>query len=777
MKTLLRISLLLTALLVNCFTLAAEPFVVSDIRIEGLQRVSPGTLFRNFPISVGDTIDEASLVGASRSLFRTGFFSDIQLAHEDTVLVVTVEELPSISGIQLDGNKALKSEDLLDGLSNAGLAEGEIFRRATLDRLQQELTRQYISQGRYGVRVETDVERQPRNRVALSITIDEGSPAAIKKITIVGNSIYSDKELLGEFELKTTNWLSFFRNDDKYSKEKLQGDLERLESQYKDNGYINFNVESTQVSITPNKEDVYITINLVEGELFTVSETRFAGDLILPEDELNKYVVVKSGEIFSDRKVTATTEFLTTVLGNEGYTFANVNVIPNINNDENTVSLTLFIDPGKRSYVRRITFKGNTTTVDEVLRREMRQLESAWASNRRIEQSKVRLERLGFFKEVNVETPKVPGTDDQIDVEYTVEEQPSGSINASLGFSQGRGLILGAGITQNNFLGSGNQVSFGVNRSRFRESYNFSYLDPYYTVDGVSRGFNLFFRKLDFDEDNIASFTTDSFGGSVNFGYPLSETQALSFSFGYENTDITEGVFPVLEISEFLSDEGNQFDEFIVTGTWRQSTLNRGVFATRGSSQSLGLELAVPGSDIGYYRLTYNGQTFVPLTRALTLRLRTRLGYGDAYGGTSSLPFYKHFFAGGVDSVRGFENNTLGPRSTPSSLDPSPDRDPFGGNVLITGSTEIIFPVPFLKDQRSVQAAAFVDFGNVFNTECPSVSTNCSDIELDDIRYSVGVGGTWLSGFGPITVSIAVPMNEGPDDDKEVFQFSFGRTF
>lgn len=765
---------LLTALACSA---SADTFKVSDIRIEGLQRVSAGSLFRAFPIAVGMTVDDQSLSDATGSLFKTGFFNDIRLGRDNNVLVVTVEERPSISGIQIEGNKALKTEDLMDGLRQSGLSEGEIFKRATLEGLEQELSRQYVSQGRYGVKIETDVDNQPRNRVALSINITEGEPSTIKQVNIVGNSVYKSEELLDLFELRTVPWYKFWRNDDKYSREKLSGDLEKLKSRYMDTGYINFNIESTQVSITPDKENVYITVNIVEGKRYTIGEVKFTGDLVLEEAFLRNFLLVRKGNIFSNQLLTTTTELITESLGNEGYTFANVNGIPEINEADNTVDISISVDPGKRAYVRRINFKGNTKTVDEVLRREMRQMESAWASNQKIELSKTRLQRLGFFKDVNVETPQVPGSPDQIDVDYTVEEQPSGSITASLGFAQGSGLILGASLSQNNFMGSGKRVSIGANRSRYQTSYNFSYQDPYYTVDGVSRGFNLFFRELDYDEDNISSYKTDSLGGGVSFGYPLSETQTISFGFGYEFTDITEGVFPVLEISEFLDREGDAFSEYLFTTSWRQSKLNRGVFATRGSSQSLSLELAMPGSDLYFYKLTYNGQLFFPLTRSFTLRLRSELGHGDAYGDTEALPFYKHYFAGGFDSIRGFKRNELGPRSTPSPIDPSQEPDPFGGNTLITGGLDIIFPVPFLKDNRSVQSSFFIDVGNVFNTECPAISQNCLDIDMSELRRSMGLGATWLSGFGPLTFSIAQTFNEGPLDDTEFFQFSFGQVF
>jgi len=769
------ILLLVVVTIIN--TVAADTFEVSDIRVEGLQRISAGSLFRNFPVSIGMTVDDKTLVEATSSLFKTGFFNDIKLGRDKNVLVITVEERPSISGIELEGNKALKTEDLLDGLRQSGLSEGEIFKRATLEGLEQELSRQYVSQGRYGVEIETDVESQSRNRVALSINIDEGQPSTIKRVTIVGNSVYKSEDLLDLFELQPVPWYKFWRSDDKYSREKLSGDLEKLRSAYMDSGYINFNIESTQVSITPDKESVYITINIVEGEQFTIGEVKFTGDLVVPESQLKNYLLIKKGYIFSNQFLTKTTEIITDRLGNEGYTFANVNGVPEIDETDNTVDISIFVDPGKRAYVRRVNFKGNTKTTDEVLRREMRQMESGWASNNLIELSKTRLQRLGFFKEVNVETPQVPGSPDQIDVDYTVEEQPSGSITASLGFAQGSGLILGASLSQNNFMGSGKRVSIGANRSQYRTSYNFSYHDPYYTVDGVSRGFNLFFRELDYDEDNISSYKTDSLGGGVSFGYPMSETQSLSFHFNYEFTDITEGVYPVLEITKFLIDEGNDFNEFVFTTRWNYSKLNRGIFATRGSSQSLAFELAVPGSDLSYYKLTYNGQIFFPLTRSLTLRLRTELGYGDAYGDTDSLPFYKHYFAGGFDSIRGFKNNELGPRSSPSPFDPDQEPEPFGGNALITAGLDIIFPFPLIKDNRSIQSSFFIDAGNVFNTECSAFSQSCLDIDMSEIRRSTGVAVTWLSGFGPLTFSIAQAFNEGPLDDTEFFQFSFGQTF
>ncbi len=502
----------------------AESFTISDIRVNGLQRVSAGSLFGALPLNVGDQVDERRLGEATRSLFKTGFFQDIQLGREGDVLVVNVTERPSISTIEIEGNKAITTEDLMKGLQQSGLAEGEIFQRATLEGVRNELLRQYVAQGRYSAEIEAEVIPQPRNRVALKITINEGSVAAIQHINVVGNSVFPDEDLTTLFELKTTNWLSFFKNDDKYAREKLSGDLERLRSYYLDRGYINMDISSTQVSITPDKKHVYITVNVEEGEKYSVSEVKLSGDLKVPQEEIEKLLLVKEGQVFSRKVMTTTSELITRRLGNEGYTFANVNGVPQPNDEDKTVAITFVVDPGKRAYVNRINFRGNTKTEDEVLRREMRQMEGGWASTYLIDQSKVRLERLGYFKEVNVETPQVPGTDDQVDVNYSVEEQPSGSITASVGFAQNAGLILGGSISQNNFLGTGNKVSVGLTRSEYQTRYSFGFVDPYWTVDGVSLGYNAFYRTTDYDDldVDVSSYAVDSYGAGMSIGYPIS---------------------------------------------------------------------------------------------------------------------------------------------------------------------------------------------------------------------------------------------------------------
>ncbi|WP_425488610.1 outer membrane protein assembly factor BamA [Litorivivens lipolytica] len=839
---------------------SVERFVISDIRVEGLQRISPDTVFAALPMNVGDRVSEEALANAARSLFRTGNFDDIKIGRDGDVLVILAAERPSISEINIDGNKAIKTEALLDGLKNAGLAEGQVFKRSTLEGMRMELTRQYVSQGRYDASIETDVIAQPRNRVAVSIHVNEGSTAAIKHINIVGNHAYDDETLLDEFELKPTNWLSWITSSDKYAREKLKGDLEKLSSWYLDRGYIKFNIDSTQVAISPDKESVYITANITEGDVYKVGKVELSGDVVLPEEQLTPFLLPKTDETFSQAKLTTTEELLTKRLGNDGYNFARVSGIPEINDEEKIVDLKFFIDPGKRTYVRRVDFSGNHRTSDEVLRREMRQMESAPASQSNIELSRVRLERLGFFKEAKVETREVPGTDDMIDLEYVVEEQSSGSLAASVGFSQDSGLILGANIQQNNFFGTGKQVGIGLSRSDFLTNISFNYMEPYYTEDGVSRGFSVYYRKADLDEVNIASYTTNTAGASLNFSYPLSEIQRLGFSLGFANTEIDAGIGAVQEIKAsprffdtvnqfyqsnfdsttgtytgpetlqplsalpagstpqgdpgFLDLYGDEFNNYTVSTNWRRSTLNRGLLATRGTSQTLSLEVALPGSDTEYYKLMFNGQAYVPLINDFVLRFKTELGYGDGYGDLDELPFFENFYGGGFGSIRGYKSNTLGPHSTPAQiyrvsqaatavdgsgnattlspelayvLDPATgqlittpferDTDPFGGNILIEASIELLVPLPFVKDQRSVRSGFFFDAGNVFSSSCRSTQLNCSSVDLSKLRYSAGFGLTWITGMGPLTFSLARALNDEAIDETEVFQFSLGRTF
>ena len=767
----------LLSLLIGSLAMApgVQAFVVSDIRIDGLQRVSAGSVYNALPVDVGDDVQAADIAGATRALYQTGYFNDIRMAREGDVLVVSVVERPTISAIDIEGNKAIKTEDLKTGLERSGLAEGEIFQQATLEAIRLELERQYVAQGRYGASITTSVEPQPRNRVKLGIDIKEGKEATIEHVNIVGNKAFPKEELLALFELEPSKWYKFFSSSDKYSREKLAGDLERLRSWYLDRGYINVDITSTQVSISPDKQHVYVTVNIDEGDKYTISEVKLAGDLPIPEEEADALLLAEPGQVFSRKLVTASEEVITRRLGNDGYTFANITGIPTPDHDNKTIELTFFVDPGRRAYVRRVNFVGNTKTDDEVLRREMRQLEGASANTQQIEQSRVRLERLGFFKQVDVDTQLVPGTTDVVDVTYTVEEQPSGNVTASIGYSQSDGLLLGGSISQNNFLGTGNQVSVGLNRSDVSHLYSFSFLDPYFTVDGVSRGYDIYYRTYDFEDSDISSYAADTFGGNVRFGYPLSETQAINFSVGVDGTDITTGSATPEVILDYLAREGKRFTNFKTSLGWSQSELNRGLLPTAGYSQSLSLSLALPGSTTTFYKLTYRGQYFHPLTDNLTARFSTRLGYGGAYGDTTELPFFENFYAGGFGSVRGYRDNSLGPKAAQSN-DPG-DYNSLGGDVLVEGSLEVLFPLPFVTDQRSLRTSVFFDFGNVFSTTCSNLVEDCFRPDFKELRYSAGLGLTWITPLGPLTFSLAKALNAKGRDETQTFQFSLGTPF
>ena len=749
----------------------ADEFTVADIEVEGLQRVSAGSVFSAFPVNIGERMDETRLADAIKDLFRTGLFTDIQASRDEGVLILSVRERPSISSIEIEGNKNIETEMLMDALAGAGLEEGQVFRRATLEKLELEILRSYIAQGRYNARVKATAEELPRNRVAIRLDINEGSVAAIQHINIVGNEDFSDEELIGLFELRTSSWWNSLTNKDKYARERLSGDLESLRSFYLDRGYLDFNVESSQVSISPDKQEVFIAIAVNEGPQYTISDIRLRGELIVGEEELRKFIPVKEGDVFSRAQMTAISEALSFRLGREGYAFANVNAVPEPGED-NTAAVTFFVEPGKRAYVRRVNFDGNVSTKDEVLRQEMTQMEGGVASSDRIEFSKTRLERLGYFQTVDVETVPVPGTDDLVDVNYSVQEQPTGSLSASVGFSQNSGVILGASVSENNFFGTGKRVSFGVNFSDSVKSANVSYLDPYYTVDGVSRGFSLFARETDYEEEDISSYLLDEYGGRVTFGYPTDSITRLNFGAGVTQSNIKPGVFSAQEVRDFIADEGDSFTNYFLFGSWRRSTLNRGVLPTNGYSHSLSLDVAVPGSDLTFYKATHKTDFYFPLTDSANwvFRARSEIGYGDGYGDRSQMPFFEHFYSGGYGSVRGYEANSLGNKAERAAGDFS-DPDPFGGNVLTEGGLELIFPTPFAGDSRSMRTSVFVDAGQVFDTE------RGFDPELGEVRTSAGISFQWITAVGPLAFSLAKPLNDKSGDDTQVFQFSLGQTF
>ena len=798
---------LYTLAFISLYTSAFDEFLITDIRIIGLQRVSIGSIFTAIPVSVGDKMSQAKVREISKALFATAQFNDIQIAKDGNALIISLLERPSISSIELEGNKALKSEDLLKGLEGAGIAEGQVYKRSTLNGMKSELVRQYSSQGRYGANVNIETEDRPRNTLALKIIIDEGKSAKIKKVNIIGNNLFTDEELMTGFELQEGKWYAFLSNKDKYSKEKLEGDIENLESFYLDRGYLKFSIESSQVSVSKNKEDVFITLSISEGDQYKIDDVSVIGEMPLDEAIYNPIVESQKNKIYSQAQITQIEEYFVNLLGNEGYTFAEVSGNPEIDIENKTVSLLFLVQPGNRTYARKILFAGNYLTNDEVLRREMRQFEGAWASDNLIEGSKVRLERLGFFKEVNVETIPVPGTEDQVDIEFTVEEESTSSVGGSIGYSD-FGMNIGLNLSDNNYLGSGNRFIFGINKSIYQESYNVSFFDPYFTMDGVSRGYSIYFRETDYGEYNIANYLTNSQGLGVQFGYPISDTQRIGLNVNFDNTDIDSGSLPSREISDFLSSEGNVFDVLKAQAVWSRVTLNRGMFPTYGSSTDVMLQVTVPGSDLTYYKTNLRQKFYRPLGFSnLVFGFDGELGYIGAYGDTEKTPFFENFYSGGPRSIRGFESNTLGPRVTPSpcydfdpvteecplivdsDFDGTPDsiaqnpylyqqrRDPIGGNLLIEGSLQLIFKLPMIEDQRSMRSAFFLDFGNVFSTDCQDYQINCFEPSVDELRYSIGVGVTWITGFGPMSFSFSQPFNDGIYDRTEEFQFTIGTVF
>jgi outer membrane protein insertion porin family len=787
---------------------AFDEFLVSDIRIIGLQRVSTGSIFNVIPISVGDKIDIRKSTDITRSLFSTEQFDDIQIAKDGNTLIISVVERPSISGIDISGNKAIKTEQLLESLDGVGIKEGEVYKRSTLEKVKSELVRSYASNGRYGANVEIEEIKQPRNRLEIQIEVDEGKSAKIDKINIIGNEVFTNEELLKSFELSEGSFFSFLNNDNAYSREKLQGDIETLESFYRDRGYLKFSIESSQISLSRDMKKIFINFNIFEGNKYTISNAEVVGDVPIEEEVYLPIIESLDNLTYSQAQITSIEEFFTNLLGNRGYAFAEVSGSPEINEDTDEVKIIFSILPGKRTYTRKILFSGNNITQDYVLRREMRQFEGAWSSNNSIEAGKIRLERLGYFKEVDVETIPVPNTDDQVDIIYTVEEETTGSVGGNIGYSD-FGLMLGFNLQEQNFIGTGNTVGIGISKNIYSESYNISFLDPYATKDGVSRGFNLYFRETDYGEFNVANYLSNSLGFGMQFGYPISDTQRINIGLTYDKTDIDIGTQPAREIWDFINAEGSIFETLSIQTSWQRITLNRGIFPTDGSSTVLSLSSTIPGGDIDYARLNIRQKYYQPISQDLVFGFNIDLGYLTAFGDTNETPFFQNFYAGGPRSLRGFESNTLGPRSTeapcyefnyedgtcPNLLDldgdgilDTPYYNPYanseynkrvsiGGNIKVEGSLQLIFKLPFIEDQRSMRSAFFFDFGNVFSDNCKEYQFNCYKPSIDDLRYSYGVGVTWITGFGPMSFAISKPTNAGQYEETKEFQFTVGNVF
>ncbi|SFK27981.1 Beta-barrel assembly machine subunit BamA [Lysobacter sp. cf310] len=779
---------------------APGSFTVSDIRVDGLQRISAGTVFTYLPIERGDTMDGAKAGDAIRALYKTGFFEDVQIGRQGTIVVVTVTERPAINKLTLTGNKDIKSEDLLRGLKEAGLAEGDTFDRLALDKVTQELTKQYNNRGKYNVEITPTVARLDRNRVDLTITVKEGKAAKIRHINLVGNEKFAQEDIVGGWESREHNWLSWYRRDDQYSREKLSGDLEKLNNYYLDRGYVDFNIESTQVAISPDRQDMFITAGVNEGEQYKVTKVEVTGDTVLPKDQIERLVIVKPDQIFSRRLLEISSDAIVATLGNVGYAFAQVNPIPDVDREGKTVAINMQVVPGPRVNVRRVVFKGNTRTADEVMRREMRQFEGSWYSQAAIDRSKIRLQGLGYFETVDVETQPVQGSNDQVDVVYNVKETTSGSFVFGLGFSQLTGLTTQIQLSQANFLGSGNRVSVQASRNDYLQRYDFSYTNPYFTDDGMSLGYNLWWREFDNSDYNTAQYSTTSGAAQVVLGLPITETDTVSAMFGIDSNEIlTTRGGTAFSLVDYIDALGTRtFHAWRAEFGWSRNSLDNLLTPTRGLQQRVWLEMTLPGSTVEYYKLNYNISKFWPISRHFVLNTRAELGYGDSYGDAvtrvipdpdgagpltgrtvtaDGLPFFENFYAGGVRSVRGFTDNTLGPRegATPGST----FTQPIGGSFKTVGSLEMYFPT--LLDTPQARVSAFIDVGNVYK--------NYDEFDAGDLRASTGISLMWRSPMGPISISYAFPLRKEDavfnasgqkikeGDELERLQFTFGGTF
>jgi outer membrane protein insertion porin family len=753
-----------------------DSWVLDDIRITGLQRVSAGSVFAVMPVSIGDIINDETYKEIATSIFETGKFDDIKLGREGNALLISLEERPTIDEISIEGNKAIKTDALLDGLKKSGIFVGALYKRSIFESLSVELERQYSSQGKYSAEVEVLSENLPKNRIKLSVNIDEGVSASLNVINIVGNKKFSDEDILKEFKLKEKNWLSVFSRGSGYSKENLKGDLETLESLYKNNGFLKFEVLSTMVSISENKKDIFLTITLNEGKIYKVKEVSLAGDLDTDELILESLLNIPTNEIYMESFVKFSEDRIKGLLEGIGYTNAEVSTSREINEEEKSVSLTLFVDKGQRTMVNRISFQGNERTHDVVLRREMRQMEKSWASNDLMEISKLRLDRLGFFKNVEYEKKAVPGSPDEVDVIFKVEEQFSGSIGGSLGYGA-YGFSLGANYSEKNAFGTGNSVSVGISYSEWRQDISFNFFDPYFTIDGLGLGYGAYLRKTDYGNFNIASYNTDSFGGSVNFQLPITEIEQLGLSLQVDNTKLKSNAFSSRQLTDFYNSEGFDFNTYSGQVSWSRVTLDRGLFPTNGSRNSVSLSLTLPGSNINYGRFNHDFKIFRPLPLGLVFAYKSRIGALFTYGDTQTAPPYQHFYAGGMRSVRGFKQNYLGPKAVYNpGYGPSRPR-PVGGPYSLSGGFDLIVPLDFVPDPRSVRASVFIDYGNVFSDGCKFYEVNCYEFDFSELRYSVGFGFTWVTALGPLSFALASVFNDSPEDRTESFQFEIGTQF
>ncbi|HHB93219.1 MAG TPA: outer membrane protein assembly factor BamA [Thioploca sp.] len=755
------IYIILNLLLLQPIAFAFETFIIEDIRLEGLRRISAGTVFNYLPVKVGEHFSNKDTNTTISEIYKTGLFEDVRVEKDGNILIIRMEERPAIYEITFVGNEEIETEKLTQALKTIGFARGRVFNRSILEKVELELQRQYFNLSKYAVLIKSTVTPLPRNRVKIQINVEEGIAAKIHQINFVGNKTISDDKLLAEMELSTGGWFSFITKDDQYSSIQLAADLEAINSYYLDRGYLNFNIDSTQVSITPNKKHVYITINLTEGDKYKVSEVNLIGNLIVEKDKLMDSMVLKVGEFYSSKKISKSKEALSELIGDEGYYFANINAVPDIDEDNKTAKVNFFIDPGKRIYVRRITFSGNTKTKDEVLRREMRQMEAGWISTKDIKRSLTRLKRLRFFEEAAVDVKRVPNTIDQVDVNYKVTERPSGNLMAGVGYSQTQGALFDISIMQENFLGSGKRVGLTFNNSQVYTLYRFSYLNPYTTINGISRGFNVFYRTTDSERANLTRYSTDVYGTGLNFGLPISEYDFFNIGGEFDDTTLKTTLYTADEVYDFIKKNGDNYKSYRLTSNWRHDTRNRVLFPDSGVLQSVSVEAALPVSDLSYYKITYKHHWLYSLAQDYILLLKGNVAYGDGYGDNDELPFFENYTAGGPHTVRGFRGNTLGPLDS--------NYRPLGGNLKIVGNMEIILPVPFTENVRSFRLSAFIDAGNVYAAS--------EDFDTAEIRYSTGLSAIWLSPVGVLSFSLAKPLNDKEGDQIETFQFTLGTTF
>ncbi len=780
---------------------AAGEFTVGDIRIEGLQRISEGTVFNYLPVNIGDRLDQRRIEESLRALYATGFFRDVELRRDGGTLLVVVQERPSIESFTIEGNKDIKTEDLEKSLRNVGLARGKTFNQSTLDEVERFLTDQYYSRGKYGVRVDTRVEEVPGNRVKIAIDIAEGKRSKIRQINIVGNQSFDDELLLDQFKLHTPNWLSWYRQDDRYSREELSGDIEKLRSFYLDRGYANVDVESTQVAIAPDKDDIFITMNVKEGEVFRISDVKIAGNLVVPEAELRALVQVRRGDVYSRRMVTATTELMALRLGQDGYAFAKIDPVPQVDPESKEIAITFLVEPGNRAYVRRINFSGSTGINDDVLRREMRQMEGGYLSNAAVERSKQRLQRLPFIEKVEVETTPVPGTPDLVDVDFQITEGLPGQFSGGIGYSESQSVLLNGSFVHSNFMGTGNRVAAEANAGQYSKIFSLSHTDPYTTVDGVSRTLSATYRTISQFTSASSDFETETGTLAVDYGWPITEFQSLRLGLSAQRSDLfTDPNSSAREAVEWVKNNGDtytetinagippvgytyygtKFDTFELTLGWGFDSRNRTIFADRGARHRVSLGYTIPGSDVEFYSLNYDYLQFIPVSRLFTLMLNTELGYGMDIGDTTSIPPYRNFFAGGPESVRGYRDARLGPKDSFGN--------PYGGNLKVTSQVELLLPMPE-KWRNTARFSAFFDIGNVFSTGHvdfvgrDGVTPVEYEFAFDKLRYSTGLAVQWMAPLGVFRFSYALPLNDEKGDqvhygdETEGFQFSIGQAF